>query len=505
MANYTSAYTGAKIDVALDLVHQTGGGTAIVPGTVYASKSLVVDASRDIATLHDVTLDGDLIITAAGVLYLDADAGHSYLSETADDIVKLVVGGVDMLVVTEAATDVIGTAATQFSFDAAGQVDTSGNNLLTLTGGTAGVRIDDMLAIDCAPDANNAIRLDRSYTVGVAHYYGIDYTEAITLNAGAGNLGAAALFVEPTFTNQTSANALGTIAGIRIRAFDTPLSAGARTIAVLAGLYIDGAPTTTGGGTTTVNAGPYQIFCDGTGESRFDGDIGDATNRVPVVYAVDINASDDILLADGAVVGITGNEIITFNAAGNIAISGADLALGSNNITGVNDVTIANDILLATASIISFNATDLMTHGANLMTLSGFTTWDMGAVATLDFDGAVSITGGDVTFGAGLISTPDAITATSETVAASIATVVTDITTNSDADLDNVSLANGTNGQIKIFTVNIAGVGDTVKITPATFFGWTTITFAADGDGCIMIYNSTDGWVCVGNNGGTLA
>jgi hypothetical protein len=39
----------------------------------------------------------------------------------------------------------------------------------------------------------------------------------------------------------------------------------------------------------------------------------------------DVSVGDDVLLADGAVVGITGNEVITFNAAGSINFSGASV------------------------------------------------------------------------------------------------------------------------------------------------------------------------------------
>ena len=103
---------------------------------------------------------------------------------------------------------------------------------------------------------------------------------------------------------------------------------------------------------------------------------------------------------------------------------------------------------------------------------------------------------------------PDAVTATSETVAASTATVVTEITTNGDEDLDDVSLANGTDGQIKIFIVVAVGhANDSVKITPANMTGGTQITFTASplGLGCIMVYDSSTGWVVAANNGGTIA
>jgi len=105
------------------------------------------------------------------------------------------------------------------------------------------------------------------------------------------------------------------------------------------------------------------------------------------------------------------------------------------------------------------------------------------------------------------IGLPESITATSETVAASVLVMETHITTNGDSDLDNISLANGTVGQVKIFAVKAVGnAADSVKITPATMVGGTQITFPANplGLGCTMTYTST-GWVVVGNNGGTIS
>lgn len=105
--------------------------------------------------------------------------------------------------------------------------------------------------------------------------------------------------------------------------------------------------------------------------------------------------------------------------------------------------------------------------------------------------------------------TPDAITATSAGVAASVATVVTEITTNGDSDLDNVTLTAGVDGQIKIFSVVAVGnAADSVKVTPASMIGGTQITFGASplGLGCVMVYDAgAAGWVVVANNGGTIA
>jgi hypothetical protein len=104
-----------------------------------------------------------------------------------------------------------------------------------------------------------------------------------------------------------------------------------------------------------------------------------------------------------------------------------------------------------------------------------------------------------------LAGSTDAITATSEGVAASLLTLTTLITTNGDSDADNVTLADGTAGQVKIFVVVAEGdPADTVKITPANYLGGTQITFSATpvGEGCIMVFDGTD-WGVVGNNGGT--
>ena len=106
----------------------------------------------------------------------------------------------------------------------------------------------------------------------------------------------------------------------------------------------------------------------------------------------------------------------------------------------------------------------------------------------------------------GLAGIPDEITATGESVAASIATMNTEVTTNGDSDLDDVTLANGTSGQVKhIYCVVEGNAADTWKITPATMCGGTQITFAGVGQGCTLIYADNEGWVVTANNGGTIS
>lgn len=103
------------------------------------------------------------------------------------------------------------------------------------------------------------------------------------------------------------------------------------------------------------------------------------------------------------------------------------------------------------------------------------------------------------------VGSHDDITATSEGVAASVSTETTFVTTNGDSDLDNVTLANGVEGQTKyICCVAEGNAADTWKITPANMIGGTQITFAGAGEGCTLKMYST-GWVVVGNNGGTIS
>lgn len=114
---------------------------------------------------------------------------------------------------------------------------------------------------------------------------------------------------------------------------------------------------------------------------------------------------------------------------------------------------------------------------------------------------------GGITHTGKCIFTPDAITSDNAGVAASVSTFLTQITTDGDSNLDNVTLADGVDGQIKMFAVVAAGnAADSVKITPANMAGGTQITFSADptGLGCTMAFDGTN-WTVVANNGGTIA
>jgi len=69
-----------------------------------------------------------------------------------------------------------------------------------------------------------------------------------------------------------------------------------------------------------------------------------------------------------------------------------------------------------TFEAIPFSTGEMAESADNTMTLSGFTTFDMGAVTTLDFDGSIAVTGGMMTASAGI--TVDDIVINANTITA---------------------------------------------------------------------------------------
>ena len=84
-------------------------------------------------------------------------------------------------------------------------------------------------------------------------------------------------------------------------------------------------------------------------------------------------------------------------------------------------------------------------------------------------------------------------------------TVITAVTTDDTGSAaDEISLADGTEGQIKIFTLKADTEATGLKIIPANLAGAVTFILLEDvGDGCTLVFDGTN-WVIVGNNGGTI-
>lgn len=66
-----------------------------------------------------------------------------------------------------------------------------------------------------------------------------------------------------------------------------------------------------------------------------------------------------------------------------------------------------------------------------------------------------------------------------------------------------LTLADGTDGQIK-FIVMVVDGGD-ATLTPTTKTGFSTIVFNDIGDGVGLVFTTTTGWICFANNGATIS
>ena len=108
----------------------------------------------------------------------------------------------------------------------------------------------------------------------------------------------------------------------------------------------------------------------------------------------------------------------------------------------------------------------------------------------------------ETTFTQGLVLPPVAQTAT--TAAVSTVYVTTALTTT--ASLQPLTLANGTNGQIKIITHIANGGTGSAVLTPATSAAdYNTITFSNVGDTATLQYHTTGGWYIISLRGAVAA
>jgi len=121
--------------------------------------------------------------------------------------------------------------------------------------------------------------------------------------------------------------------------------------------------------------------------------------------------------------------------------------------------------------------------------------------STVAVTGAITASGGitgQVTSTGAFIGGTQAITGSG---AVDVVTLTTKINTTGGGTM---TLANGTDGQVKIIVLTTDSGTDAV-VTPTTKTGFSTITLNDAGDGVTLVYTTTTGWICVGNNGATLA
>jgi len=118
--------------------------------------------------------------------------------------------------------------------------------------------------------------------------------------------------------------------------------------------------------------------------------------------------------------------------------------------------------------------------------------------ATLAVTGASTFTG-NLTSNGALISTPQALSGAG---AVNVTTLTTAVTTTAPAQA--LTLADGTNGQIKTIVHQALSGGGTWVLTPTTKTGYTTITSTAVGETCTLQFFTTIGW-CILSLRGAIA
>jgi hypothetical protein len=84
--------------------------------------------------------------------------------------------------------------------------------------------------------------------------------------------------------------------------------------------------------------------------------------------------------------------------------------------------------------------------------------------------------------------------------AVNVSSVTTKITS---TGANALTLADGSDGQIKILVMVVDG-GD-ATLTPTTKTGFSTIVFNDVGDSCMLVFFTTLGWMVVSNNGCTIS
>lgn len=121
--------------------------------------------------------------------------------------------------------------------------------------------------------------------------------------------------------------------------------------------------------------------------------------------------------------------------------------------------------------------------------------------STLNVTGLATFSGGTASTGTSTVGTIVGSTqALSGAGAVNVTTLTTKLTT---TGANALTLADGVDGQVKIIVMVVDGGDGT--LTPTTKTGFSTITFNDIGDGVTLVFTATTGWICVGNNGATLA
>lgn len=214
-------------------------------------------------------------------------------------------------------------------------------------------------------------------------------------------------------------------------------------------------------------------------------------NGLNTLKAVDFSGAPSVALPAGTTIAgttATGTSTITSTSANALTVgaNGATNpvikvdASASSVATGVSitGAAAASGVAVATISSGTDEALTVDAKGAGLLTLNGTGT-------------------GNVKIGHGLTGSTQSLSGAG---AVNLTTTITKITS---TGANALTLADGVDGQIKVLVMIVDG-GD-ATLTPTTKTGYTTIVFNDAGDGCVLVFTTTLGWIVVGNFGCTIS
>ena len=186
--------------------------------------------------------------------------------------------------------------------------------------------------------------------------------------------------------------------------------------------------------------------------------------------------------------GLSGSSVDELVGSGVLAVTpGTAEASKALILDAQGDITAGLNALTLVAALTAADVvtTDDVTVGDDLVVTGLATVGETLAVTGATTLSAAVIGGVQVLTGAGAVS---------------VATLITRLNT---TGADALTLANGTNGQVKIIVMGTDGGAGT--LTPTTATGFTTLTFDDVGDSAMLVYLTTVGWMQVGTSTATAA